>query len=80
MNHLESIIFRVPFILSFELYCVKFRVRSQKNAADGCDFTYAPTGPGKSKKQKGGDEGLAYKVRKFTIKYDNEVFVAYILA
>ncbi|VDO34386.1 unnamed protein product [Onchocerca flexuosa] len=27
------------------------------------DFTYAPTGPGKSKKKKGGDEGLAYKAQ-----------------
>ncbi|KAL3990328.1 Neural proliferation differentiation control-1 protein (NPDC1) family protein [Acanthocheilonema viteae] len=40
-----------------------FKDRSEKSAADNCDFTYAPTGPGKSKKKKGGDEGLAYKAQ-----------------
>ncbi|CAG9539162.1 unnamed protein product [Cercopithifilaria johnstoni] len=38
-----------------------FKDRSEKSAADSSDFTYAPTGPGKSKKKKNGDEGLAYK-------------------
>ncbi|KAM3728353.1 Protein cab-1 [Dirofilaria immitis] len=40
-----------------------FKVRSQKASVDNYDFTYAPTGPGKSKKKKGGDEGLAYKAQ-----------------
>uniref|UniRef100_A0A0R3RTW3 Neural proliferation differentiation and control protein 1 n=1 Tax=Elaeophora elaphi TaxID=1147741 RepID=A0A0R3RTW3_9BILA len=40
-----------------------FKDRSEKSPADSCDFTYAPTGPGKSKKKKGGDEGLAYKAQ-----------------
>ncbi|VIO88932.1 Uncharacterized protein BM_BM2329 [Brugia malayi] len=40
-----------------------FKDRSQKSPADSCDFTYAPTGPGKSRKKKGGDEGLAYKAQ-----------------
>uniref|UniRef100_A0A915Q7X4 Uncharacterized protein n=1 Tax=Setaria digitata TaxID=48799 RepID=A0A915Q7X4_9BILA len=41
-----------------------FKVRSQKTPTNSCDFTYAPTGPGKTKKKKGsGDEGLAYKAQ-----------------
>ncbi|VDK72883.1 unnamed protein product [Litomosoides sigmodontis] len=40
-----------------------FKDRSQKCAADNCDLTYAPTGPGKSKKKRGGDESLAYKAQ-----------------
>ncbi|MCP9263086.1 Protein cab-1 [Dirofilaria immitis] len=40
-----------------------FSIRSQKASVDNYDFTYAPTGPGKSKKKKGGDEGLAYKAQ-----------------
>ncbi|VDM96538.1 unnamed protein product [Thelazia callipaeda] len=40
-----------------------FRTRIQKTVVDNCDFTYAPTGPGKNKKNKSGDEGLAYKAQ-----------------
>ncbi|VDK67395.1 unnamed protein product [Onchocerca ochengi] len=40
-----------------------FKIRSQKASIENCDFTYAPTGPGKSKKKKCGDEGLAYKAQ-----------------